>query len=160
MWISTRINISFYFGPDPYFWGNSLLMKRLLSTSCSDWAFNIGTLVLRLGAGGLVIAHGYDKLVHFATLRHQFMNFMGIGSSTSLTLVIFAEFFCGLLVVLGLFTRLTAIPIVFSLAVALVKVHNCDVFGAGEKAALYLTCFMVILLCGPGKGSVDGLINR
>ena len=107
-------------------------MKRLLSTSCSDWAFNIGTLVLRLGAGGLVIAHGYDKLVHFATLRHQFMNFMGIGSSTSLTLVIFAEFFCGLLVLLGLFTRLTVIPIVISMAVALVKAHHSDVFGAGD----------------------------
>jgi len=135
-------------------------MKRLLSTSCSDWAFNIGTLVLRLGAGGLVIAHGYDKLVHFATLRHQFMSFMGIGSSTSLTLVIFAEFFCGLLVLLGLFTRLTVIPIVISMTVALVKAHHNDVFGAGEKAALYLCAFLAILLLGPGKASVDGVINK
>ena len=135
-------------------------MKRLLSTSCSDWAFNIGTLVLRLGAGGLVIAHGYDKLVHFATLRHQFMSFMGIGSSASLTLVIFAEFFCGLLVLLGLFTRLTVIPIVISMTVALVKAHHNDVFGAGEKAALYLCAFLAILMLGPGKASVDGVINK
>jgi len=135
-------------------------MKRLLSTSCSDWAFNLGMLLLRIGAGALVVHHGYDKLVHFGSERYKFMNFMGIGSSLSLSLVIFAEFFCGLLVVLGLFTRLTAIPIVISMAVALFKVHNADVFGAGERAALYLTCFMVILLCGPGKGSVDGLINR
>jgi len=135
-------------------------MKRLLSTSCSDWAFNIGTFLLRLGAGGLVIAHGYDKLVHFATMRHQFMNFMGIGSSTSLTLVIFAEFFCGLLVLLGLFTRLSVIPLVISMTVALVKAHHNDVFGAGEKAALYLVCFLAILLLGPGKASVDGVINR
>ncbi|HSC39424.1 MAG TPA: DoxX family protein [Chitinophagaceae bacterium] len=135
-------------------------MKRLLSTSCSDWAFNIGTFVLRLGAGGLVIAHGYDKLVHFATLRHQFMSFMGIGSSTSLTLVIFAEFFCGLLVLLGLFTRLTVIPIVISMTVALVKAHHNDVFGAGEKAALFLCAFLAILLLGPGKASVDGVINK
>jgi putative oxidoreductase len=135
-------------------------MKRLLSTSCSDWAFNIGTFLLRLGAGGLVIAHGYDKLVHFATMRHQFMNFMGIGSSTSLTLVIFAEFFCGLLVLLGLFTRLSVIPLVISMSVALVKAHHNDVFGQGEKAALYLVCFLAILLLGPGKASVDGVINR
>ena len=135
-------------------------MKRLLSTSCSDWAFNIGMLALRLGGGALVIAHGYDKLVHFATLRHQFINFMGIGSSLSLTLVIFAEFFCGLLLLIGLFTRLAAIPVVISMAVALVKAHHSDVFGAGEKAALYLTIFIALLLCGPGKASVDGIINR
>ncbi|MBS1566731.1 MAG: DoxX family protein [Bacteroidetes bacterium] len=135
-------------------------MKRLLSTACSDWAFNIGTLILRLGAGATIVSHGYDKLVHFSTMRHQFMNFMGIGTSASLTLVIFAEFFCGLLLLLGLFTRFAAIPLVISMSVALVKAHHNDVFGAGEKAALYLTAFIAILLLGPGKASVDGLINK
>jgi len=61
-----------------------------------------------------------------------------------------------MLVILGLFTRLTVIPIVISMAVALVKAHNMDVFGAGEKVALYLTCFLVILLCGPVKAAWTG----
>jgi putative oxidoreductase len=135
-------------------------MKRLLSVSCSDWAFNIGTLLLRLGAGALVVSHGYHKLANFAEDSHKFINFMGIGSSASFALVIFAEFFCGLLVLLGLFTRLTVIPIIISMSVALVKVHHNDVFGVGERAALYLTCFLVILLLGAGKASVDGLINK
>jgi putative oxidoreductase len=135
-------------------------MKRLLSTSCSDWAFNLGTLLLRIAAGVLIMHFGYEKLVHFGDLRYKFMNFMGIGASLSLSLVIFAEFFCGALVVLGLFTRLAVIPLVISMSVALVKVHHSDIFGVGDKAALFLTCFLVILLCGPGKGSVDGLINR
>jgi len=46
------------------------------------------------------------------------------------------------------------------MSVAVVKAHHLDVFGAGEKAALYLTCFIALLLCGPGKASVDGIINR
>ncbi|HEY4147823.1 MAG TPA: DoxX family protein [Chitinophagaceae bacterium] len=134
-------------------------MRRLLSTSYSDWAFNIAMLLLRLCAGALIVYSGYQKLTHFSAERYKFLNFMGIGSSLSLSLVIFAEFFCGMLVILGLFTRLTAIPIIISLSVAFFKVHNCDLFGAGGKAAIFLACFLVILLCGPGKASVDRLIN-
>lgn len=135
-------------------------MKKLLSISCSDWAFNIGMLLLRVGAGGLIIPHGYSKLVHFADKKNSFMNFLGLGSTVSMTLVIFAEFFCGMFIILGLFTRLAAIPLIISLSVALFKANNGDVFGAGADAGLFLTCFLVLLLCGPGKASVDGLINK
>jgi putative oxidoreductase len=135
-------------------------MKKILSVSCSDWAFNLGMLILRLGAGVLIIPHGYSKLVHFAEKKSAFMNFLGMGSTFSLSLVIFAEFFCGMFIILGLFTRLAAIPLVIDMAVALIKVHHGDVFGDGERAALYLTCFLVIVLCGPGKASVDGMIGR
>ena len=134
-------------------------MKRLLSISCSDWAFNLGTFLLRIGAGALLMPHGYDKLVHFASKRNTFMNFMGMGSTTSLCLVIFAEFFCSLFVIVGLFTRIFAIPPAIALGVALVKAHHGDIFGAGASAALFLTCFLAILLMGPGKASVDGMIS-
>jgi putative oxidoreductase len=135
-------------------------MKRLLSVSCSDWAFNVGMLLLRLGAGALIIPHGYSKLVHFAEKKNSFMNFMGMGSTLSLALVIFAEFFCGMFIVIGLFTRLTVIPPVIVMFVALFKIHNGDIFGEGANAALFLSCFLTILLCGPGKASIDGLINK
>lgn len=135
-------------------------MRKLLSVSCSDWAFNLATLILRLGAGILIIPHGYSKLVHFAEKKSSFMNFLGMGSTLSLSLVIFAEFFCGMFIILGLFTRLAAIPLVISMSVALFKVHHGDVFSDGERAALYLTCYLAILLCGPGKASVDGMMGR
>ncbi len=135
-------------------------MKKLLSISCSDWAFNIGMLLLRIGAGALIMPRGYSKLVHFAEKKNSFMNFLGIGSTLSLSLVIFAEFFCGMFIILGLFTRLAAIPLIISLSVALFKANNGDVFGNGADAALFLACFITLLLCGPGKASVDGLINK
>lgn len=135
-------------------------MKRLFSVSCSDWAFNLGTFLLRIGAGVLLMPHGYDKLVHFASKKNTFMNFMGIGSTASFCLVIFAEFFCSLFVILGLFTRFFAIPPVIAMAVALFKAHNGDFFGAGANAALFLVCYLTILLMGPGKASVDGMIGK
>jgi putative oxidoreductase len=135
-------------------------MKKLLSTKYSAGAFNAAMLVLRIGLGALMMHHGYDKLVHFAKYQSTFMNFMGIGQSMSLALVIFAEFFCSLFLIIGLFTRLSAIPLVITMAVALFKSHNGEIFGDGQTAALYLTGYIALLLCGPGKVSVDGMIGK
>lgn len=135
-------------------------MKKLLSVAYRDWAFNLAMLLLRAAAGALIIPYGYDKLIHFAEKKNVFMNFMGIGSTVSLSLVIFAEFFCAMFVVLGLFTRLAVIPLVISMGVAFFKVGHGDVFGKAANAALFLSCFLAILLCGSGKASADGLINK
>jgi len=135
-------------------------MKRLLSTNYSEGVFNFAMLILRVGMGALMLSHGYDKLVHFARYKANFMNFLGMGSGFSLALVIFAEFFCALFLIVGLFSRLVAIPIVISLFIALWKLHQFDFFGGGEKAALFLTGFLIILLLGPGKASVDGLVGK
>ncbi len=107
-----------------------------------------------------MMMHGYDKLKNFATLEPKFMNFMGIGSSASLALLIFAEFFCSMFLILGLFTRLAAIPLIIATCVMVFKAHNADVFGDGETATLYLASYLVLLLVGPGRVSVDSLIGK
>ncbi len=135
-------------------------MKRLLSVAYRDWAFDVAMLVLRAGAGALIIPHGYDKLIHFAEKKNSFMNFMGIGSPLSLSLVIFAEFFCGMFIVLGLFTRLAAIPLIIDMGVALVNVNHANIFGKGAEATMFLVCFLALFLCGPGRVSADKLINK
>jgi putative oxidoreductase len=134
-------------------------MKRLTSINYSNGAFNVAMFLLRVTAAALVIPHGYDKLVHFAEKKATFLNFMGIGSTLSLALVIFAEFFCSILLIIGVFSRLVVIPLIIGMSVALFQAHNFDVFNTGEKAALYLACFITILLCGPGKISVDGMMK-
>ena len=83
-----------------------------------------------------------------------------MGQSASLALVIFAEFFCALFIILGLFTRLAVIPLIVTMCVALFKAHHADFMGEGEMAALYLACFAVLLLLGPGRVSVDGMISK
>ncbi|HET9057026.1 MAG TPA: DoxX family protein [Chitinophagaceae bacterium] len=136
-------------------------MKKLLSTNYSALSFNISLFFLRVLPGIMMLAnHGYDKLVHFAERKNKFMNFLGIGSTTTLALVIFAEFFCAFLLIIGLFTRLSALPLVITMGVALLKVHNGQIFGDGEDSALYLSVFTAILFVGPGKFSVDGIIGK
>lgn len=135
-------------------------MKKLISTKYSAGAFNAAMLLLRLGLGILMMNHGYQKLIHFSEYQAKFMNFLGMGSTMSLALVVFAEFFCAMFIILGLFTRLAAIPIIVTMCVALFQVHHAAFFGKGEMDALYLTGFLVLLLVGPGKISVDGLTGK
>ncbi len=139
---------------------NKISMKKLLSTQYSAGAFNAAMLLLRLALGGLMMKHGYDKLIHFAEYKAKFINFMGIGQTTSLALVVFAEFFCALFIMIGLFTRLAAIPLIVAMCVALFKAHNSDFMGEGEMATLYLAGYITLLIVGPGKVSVDGMIGK
>jgi putative oxidoreductase len=46
------------------------------------------------------------------------------------------------------------------MTVALFQAHNGDIFGKGELSALFLIIFTTILLVGPGKFSVDGMISK
>ncbi|MBL7700415.1 MAG: DoxX family protein [Chitinophagaceae bacterium] len=135
-------------------------MKKLMSIGYSDSAFNIALFLLRVGGGLLIlVAHGYVKFEKFSSISPEFANFLGMGSSVSLSLSIFAELICAALVILGLFTRLACIPLVINMSVAIAVGHQYDVFGAGEKPSLFLLIFLTILLVGPGKFSVDGLKN-
>jgi putative oxidoreductase len=136
-------------------------MKRLFSTKTSDSAFSFGMLLLRVGAGSLIlINHGLDKLMHFAEKAPRFADPFHIGSTTSLALVVFAEFFCAAFIILGLFTRLAALPLVIAMSVALFSAHKGAFFGNGELAGIFLVCFIAILVMGPGKASMDRFIGK
>lgn len=135
-------------------------MKKLLSIHYNAFAFNASMLLLRVSLGLLMMSHGYDKLVHFNERKAAFYNFLGMGSTLSLTLSIFAEFFCALFITIGLFTRLVAVPLVINMSIALFSVHKMDFFDTGEKATLFLAGFLTLLFCGPGRVSVDGIASK
>ncbi len=135
-------------------------MRKLLSTKYSAGAFNTAMLLLRLVAAGLMLKHGYDKMVHFDETAKEMINFLGIGQRPTTALVIFAEFFCSLFLIIGLFTRLACIPLIITMIVAVVKAHNSDFMGEGQTATLFLGCYLVLLLLGPGKVSVDSMIGK
>ena len=139
-------------------------MKKLFSTNVSDNAFSFALLLFRLGVGGLMLAnHGWEKLSHFAQKAQRFSDPFNIGSTTSLSLVVFAEFFCAAFIILGLFTRLAAIPLVIVMGVAFINVHNMN-YGAGknggEAALVFLVSFVLLLIMGPGRLSLDRFVGK
>jgi putative oxidoreductase len=135
-------------------------MKKILSTKYSANAFNVAMLVLRLGVGVLMLKHGYEKLTNFEDTAQNMPNLFGMGLKVSGVLIIFAEFFCSLFLIIGLFTRLSSIPLIIAMLVALFKVHHGAIFGNGETVTLYLAGYVALLLLGPGKISADNLLGK
>lgn len=121
---------------------------------------NLSLLLLRVVFGAaMVIGHGYSKFLKLTGDEPiQFMNFMGLGESFSFTLVVFAEAACAILLVLGLFTRYAVIPLIITMLVAFFMVHIGDPFQKMETSLLYLVAYLVILMQGPGRFSMDYLI--
>ena len=120
-------------------------MSQFFSTKYKQGALDFSLFFLRLAGGGLMILHGFNKLIHFTDKVKKFPDPIHIGSTLSLSLVIFAEFFCAVLLVFGLLTRLAAIPLVIVMSVALFVVHGGRVFDDGESAALFLAVFTCLL---------------
>ena len=136
-------------------------MKKLFSTGTSDSVFSFAMLVLRLGTGSLMLMnHGLDKLIHFSQKAGHFADPFKIGSGLSLSLDIFAEFFCAIFIMMGLFTRLACIPLIIAMSVALFGVAHGEFFGQGELAGLFLICFITILFNGPGRVSLDRFLVK
>ena len=80
---------------------------------------SIGLLILRLGAGGLLLyGHGWGKLMDAAARSHSFANPIGLGPERSFWLVVFAEVFYSAFVMLGFLTRLSCVPLVIFFTVA------------------------------------------
>lgn len=133
--------------------------QSLFDISYKKSSFDLSMLILRLGFGILMIPHGYAKFVSFGEKQNDFMDFMGLGPATSLVLAIIAELVCSALLVLGLFTRAATIPLIVTAIVITFLAHDGDVFGKGYGGFSYLLVYIVILLVGPGKFSLDAAIS-
>lgn len=133
---------------------------NLLNDKTSKWATDFALLLLRVGFGGMMIpAHGYKKLKNFEVLKGEFYSFMGLSSSLSLSLAIFAELFCSVLLILGFMTRLVTIPLMVTMLVAM-NMLGWEIVGKNELPFLFFMAYIVIFFAGPGKFSVDYLTRK
>ena len=130
---------------------------------------DLGLLFIRLVIATVFIYHGGQKLFglfggYGFTATAQWMGSIGIPFPTiNAALAGGTEFFGGLLLGLGVFTRLVAIPMVFTMVVAITTVH-WGKFGAGDGGMEYpltlgIVLFSLILL-GGGKYTVHQLLHR
>ena len=131
------------------------MLKKLLKTGNHSAGTSFALLLFRAGVGVMMLTHGYPKFKKVLSGDMGFGDPIGLGSDASLVLTVLAEFICSILLVLGLTTRFALVPLIITMFVALVIVHGGDPFGTQEKSALYLLCFVVLFITGPGKYSVD-----
>lgn len=105
--------------------------------------------------GLLFYNHGLLKMELFSEDPSGFPNPVNLGAQNTYYLVVFAEGFCAVLVLLGLFTRLASLPILVTLFLAVVSIHADNPLSDKELPLLYLAVYIAIFLLGPGKFSLD-----
>lgn len=116
-------------------------------------------LILRASFGLMILTHGWPKVVSFFQDPGAFPDPIQIGASLSHGLTAFAEFFCGILIIIGLMTRWAAIPLIIAMTVISFVVHGKEPMSERELSMLYLTAFTVIAILGPGSYSLDRAIS-
>ncbi|MBU2996398.1 DoxX family protein [Cellulophaga baltica] len=116
----------------------------------------VGLLLLRVVPSLLMITHGYGKFQKLiAGGEIKFADPIGIGAAPSLFLAVVSELVCPIIIILGFKTRWAAVPAAITMVVAAFITHGSDPIATKELALLYLTIFVVIIMVGPGKYSID-----
>ena len=116
---------------------------------------------VRLTLGAIMVSHGYHKV--FGGLHHhaQFVASLGLPAWTAY-LSAFTEFFGGLLVLVGLFTRAAAFAICIDLGVAIAKVHwhnGLSGNGGFEFPLAVATLAFALIFFGGGAIAMDQVLR-
>ncbi|WP_430613504.1 DoxX family protein [Flavobacterium sp. JP2137] len=133
-------------------------MKKLFSTDYNDCSINAAFLILRVGIGALMLTHGLPKLALIGGDSVQFATVFGLSAEISLSLAVFAEVICSVLLIVGLGTRLATIPLITTMLIAVFYIHGDSPFAKKEIGIIYLLIYVVLLITGPGKYSLDQLL--
>lgn len=140
------------------------MLQRFFSPR--EWtaqATDVAALLLRLTLGTLMITgHGFMKLQHVLAGEYGFGDPIGIGATPSLFLVLFAEVGCSILLLIGLWTRLAIIPLLFTMLVVIfvVLLPSGAPMERIESALHFLLPYIALFWLGSGQYSVDALLKR
>ena len=114
--------------------------------------------ITRLIVGLLFASHGGQKILGFPPGGH------GMPTGAMGVLGAWIELVCGLLIAVGLFTRLAAFVASGEMAVAYFMVHAPNHFfpivNKGESAVFYCWFFFFAIFYGSGRWSIDALIGK
>ncbi len=113
---------------------------------------------MRVIFGVLFFTHGLDKMMNFNELVQNYPSIIGLGSYMTLMVTIFCEFCCSLFLISGLLVRIMTIPMIIAMGVAFFDVHDA-MMPEGELALIYFIMFIVLFVTGPGRFSIDYLID-
>jgi putative oxidoreductase len=145
-------------------------MRHLVATTASRllgilhagrW---LGPLVIRLVFGYFWLETGIGKVQNLDGFTQRFIGWGIPHPAFNAALSAWTELLGGLLLMLGLFTRLVSIPMIINMIVALALVVSSRLMGLDDYVeadeVLYITIFFWFLMAGPGKISLDTLIAR
>lgn len=136
-------------------------MEGLIKKSYRKPLTDLGLLLMRLWAGfAMFYGHGWGKLMTFSDQVAKRDGFLGMPGELAASLLVLSEGLCAVLLGIGLATRIVSVPLLITMGVAAFIAHGGDPFGDKELALFYGTAYLMFFFTGPGKYSVDYLIDK
>lgn len=129
---------------------------RDLTESSLGW---LPPTLARISLGLLFLETGWGKVHNFEKVTMYFTSLGIPAPSFNAYLVGFSELICGTLLLIGLVTRLAAIPLTISMIVAVIIAKKADIHGLtdlfGTSEYLFVILLLWIIIRGPGPLSLD-----
>jgi putative oxidoreductase len=137
----------------------SLLSRARSTAERLSWA---GPLLVRISLASVFIVTGWGKLHDLGKVT-AFFTELGIpipGLNAGMAATV--EFVGGILILVGLFTRLAALPMAFVMFIAILTARRPEIDGVASLFAFneftYLACFVWLAVAGAGAISLDRLL--
>ncbi|HEX5709024.1 MAG TPA: DoxX family protein [Pyrinomonadaceae bacterium] len=117
-----------------------------------------GPVFIRLVVGWMLIWGTLDNILSWERMTEfeRFLAARGVPLSMfAAHLSVYTQFVCGVLVLLGAFVRLAAVPLVINFVCALLIAHRRDTWAGAFPALVMLASALFFLFHGAGRLSVD-----
>jgi len=124
----------------------------------------LGPTLARLTLASVFIGTGWGKLNNIGSTIDYFTSLHIPGPAFNARLAAGTEFVGGVLLLLGLFTRLAVLPMAFTMVIAILTAKRDDLDGVrallGFEEWTYIVLFVWLALAGPGPLSLDAVWAR
>jgi putative oxidoreductase len=134
----------------------SIVSKNIEQLLLRPWIPTLPILLGRVTLGALLIHHGAPKVFGGVSGLAKHLSDLGWPLATvQAYLASYTEFLGGIFLVVGLFTRFSAVFNVGLFAIIVMVFHGSDPFQDKEAGLMYLVLSLMVLFSGPGRVSVD-----
>jgi len=123
--------------------------------------YHFALLLFRIAASAeLIAAHGLKKIGVGVTEAETVPNPLHLPEAFNQVFATAANLVFPLFVIAGLFTRLATLPVLAVTLTGFFVVHLHDPILVRDTPYIYSVVFLLILVIGPGKYSLDNSINK
>ncbi len=133
------------------------ILKTGFSTERYHWVMLFYRVLV---AFAIIRIHGWKKITGFEEEVLHIPDPFGFGGYTATVMAILSNVVCSVFVAFGLFTRLAAFGAMMVPLIGLLVIHIADPWPAKDAPWMYSLAFLVILLMGPGKYSLDNWMYK
>lgn len=137
------------------------LLVKTLSPHPQPVVFDCGMLLLRVAVSlEIAIVHGFKKIGVGVSQAENIPNPLHLPGAFNNAFAIAANIVFPFFVLIGLFTRLSTLPTLAVTLTGYFVVHWNDPLLEKDTPFIYSLIFLIILILGPGKYSVDNSLHK